>query len=480
MKRKKYYTVFLSLLLLTSACNEWLDVKPKSQIEEDVLYRREGGYKDVLYGAYTNMITPAMYGCEMTFGMVDVLGYVYPQVGNSEYTEYTEYIEAKNGNYTDSRVESIFNEMWQTGYNTIANLNNLIDNMQTADRTLFSKDNYNVILGEAFGLRAFLHFDLLRLFAHAYQSDAAAPAIPYVTRYGFTTTPQYTVAAVVDSILSDLQTASTLLRTSDPIVTGREITAIDDDGYLLKRPFRFNYYAVKATMARVYLYKSDFGNAADCADEVINSGKFLWTHEDRMVVTNTATRDYSFSSEQVFVLHIPNLSDNTRYRIQEPYGELHFSDSDLDALYPSSDDWRKLFLWTASVTSQVRYTTKLSQPEGMPDSLAHRMPIIRLPELYLISAEAALTSDTEKTRTRINEIHKHREFNIEIPVGVTADVLSNEILQEYRREFIAEGILFYYYKRLNADHIAGMAGVYDRTRYVLPAPQEEIEFGNRH
>ncbi|MDR3246112.1 MAG: RagB/SusD family nutrient uptake outer membrane protein [Prevotellaceae bacterium] len=477
MKRKNYYIIPIMLLLLTS-CEDWLDVKPKAQIEEDVLYQQEGGFKDVLYNAYINMITPAMYGGEMTFGMVDVLGYVYPQVGSLEY------MEARNGNYADSRVEAIFNSMWQTGYNTIANLNNLIKNLKTADRTLFSKDNYNVVLGEAYGLRALLHFDLLRLFAPSYQANAEALAIPYITQYSFNITPQYTVSGIIDSVLIDLRVAADLLRESDPIATGRQITAIDDDGYLLKRPFRFNYYAVKAVMARVYLYKSDFINATLCADEVINSGKFSWLHEDRMVVTNIATRDRTFSSEQIFVLHVPNLNDNTGTRLHESglvTGRLlRFTDSDLDALYPSSDDWRKLFLWTPAVTSQIRYTTKLEQPEGMPDSLTRRMPVIRFPELYLISAEAALSSDPEKTRSRINELRRRRECNIEIPAGTAAEILRTEILQEYRREFIAEGILFYYYKRLDSEHIEGLAGTFDKTKYILPLPLEEIEFGNRH
>ncbi|MDR0765521.1 MAG: RagB/SusD family nutrient uptake outer membrane protein, partial [Odoribacteraceae bacterium] len=240
---KKYYLLPL-LLLLAASCEEWLDVKPRAQIEADVLYQREAGFKDVLYTAYINMISPEMYGREMTYGLVDVLGNVYPSVGTAEYAE------AHAGNYTYSFLETMINAIWQTGYNTIANLNSLVEHLRVADRSLFSGDNYNVITGEALGLRAFLHFDLLRLFAPSFKAAPDALAIPYVTRYGHEITPDYTVAAVLDSILVDLNEAAALLHAADPLVTGRVITTLTDDGYLLDRHFRLNYHAVKATMAR--------------------------------------------------------------------------------------------------------------------------------------------------------------------------------------------------------------------------------------
>ncbi|MDR1414525.1 MAG: RagB/SusD family nutrient uptake outer membrane protein [Odoribacteraceae bacterium] len=475
---KKYFLpIILAALLLNTACERWLDVKPKAQIEADVLYSREAGYKDVLYNAYIQMISSAMYGCEMTFGLVDVLGNVYTYVGTGEYTY------ARDGDYTNAQLETTINNIWQSSYNAIANINSLVENTRAADPALFTDDNRDIILAEALGLRAFIHFDLLRLFAPSYKMDPNAFAIPYVTRYTNQITPEYTVAAVIDSILVDLNQAAALLHDTDPIITGRQITANTDDGYLLQRRFRLNYYAVKAVLARVYLYKADLPNAALCADEVINAGKFPWTRDDRIVVTDPTVRDATYSSEQVFALHIPRLSEYTANRLREEGLNsshlLQFSNADVEALFPTADDWRELFAWTAPRTDQRRYNTKLAQPEGYPDSLANRLPLIRLPELYLISAEASLTVDPEKSRLLVNELKAHRECDILLPAAATADDTRAEILQEYRREFIAEGILFYYYKRLDADQMANIPGNYDKTRYTLPIPAEEIEFGNR-
>ena len=54
-----------------------------------------------------------------------------------------------------------------------------------------------------------------------------------------------------------------------------------------------------------------------------------------------------------------------------------------------------------------------------------------------------------------------------------------EIRAEYIREFTCEGQLFYYYKRNNSTTMDGLVGEFNTELYVLPLPEEEIEFGNR-
>ena len=55
----------LTAVMALTACNDWLDVEPKSQIKENKQFSREGGYKDQLTGVYTAMATPQMYGQNM-------------------------------------------------------------------------------------------------------------------------------------------------------------------------------------------------------------------------------------------------------------------------------------------------------------------------------------------------------------------------------------------------------------------------------
>lgn len=67
---------------------------------------------------------------------------------------------------TSTTVRAQIDAMWSKMYNMLANVNNLLDNIDKR-QSVFTGDNYNIIKGEALGLRAYIHFDLLRLFASA-------------------------------------------------------------------------------------------------------------------------------------------------------------------------------------------------------------------------------------------------------------------------------------------------------------------------
>lgn len=467
-----------SISLLTS-CDDWLDVKPKSEIEGSEMFSTEDGYKDVLNGIYTAMSQTSLYGRELTFGLLDVIGSCYYQAGYNGVYSY-----ALNNDYKNAMVENLINNVWQRGYYAIATANELLNQLGNNDASHFAKDNFNVMKGEAIALRAFLHFDILRLFAPSFSVDANAPAIPYVTTYSYNVTPTSTVKETLGFILKDLQEAASLLKQSDPIVTGREITTADDDGYLMNRQYHMNYYAVVATMARVYLYMQDYSNARQCANEVINSGKFPWTKVDDIATSTDGNRDRTFTSEQVFALQMDNLGD---YILNYIYGHntvsLNIYSYWLSTVFPSSThatDWRYVYFFTNKEVDAYgsSYTSTKLWQEGMNENYIKRMPIIRLPEMYLILAEC----DVENAAEPLNTIREHRGVTAKVNVSGQS-ALDDEITKEYFREFYNEGQMFHRYKRLNADKRFGYYNFskvsFDTKKYVLPMPEEEIEFGNR-
>lgn len=119
---------------------------------------------------------------------------------------------------------------------------------------------YETMKGEALGLRAFLHFDLLRMFGPIYKEHPASKAIPYRTAFDKDATPVLSASEVVDAILKDLNAAEKLLEESDPLdfftdQMGEDATEVNP--FLVNREFRMNLYAVKAMLARVYCYKGD-------------------------------------------------------------------------------------------------------------------------------------------------------------------------------------------------------------------------------
>lgn len=80
--------IFISLaVLLCTACDDWLDVSPKTEIKSDDNYASEQGYKDALTGVYLLLAEENLYGKELTFGMLDAMAQYYTGMrSNNTYT----------------------------------------------------------------------------------------------------------------------------------------------------------------------------------------------------------------------------------------------------------------------------------------------------------------------------------------------------------------------------------------------------------
>ena len=62
MKKNIIYSLSLFLLLSLSACNQWLEVEPKTEIKSDKMFENETGFRDALIGCYMMMADSTLYG----------------------------------------------------------------------------------------------------------------------------------------------------------------------------------------------------------------------------------------------------------------------------------------------------------------------------------------------------------------------------------------------------------------------------------
>lgn len=179
MMKKNIYrlqVVFLLVagLLSATSCNDWLDVKPKTEEEAEELFSTIDGFKSALAGVYIGLSQSGLYGREMTFGMVGVLGQEWGD-GATLKTNYSAYNYLLNYNYEQSVSKALIDVVWNKMYENIANVNTLIQYTDLKREVL--GDYYEVVKGEALALRAYMHFDLLRLFAPYDFTAEAEPAI---------------------------------------------------------------------------------------------------------------------------------------------------------------------------------------------------------------------------------------------------------------------------------------------------------------
>lgn len=61
---RKYIQIisFLLAAVTLSGCENWLDVKPETEVNEDDMFNTEQGFMDALYGIYVNMGKSDLYG----------------------------------------------------------------------------------------------------------------------------------------------------------------------------------------------------------------------------------------------------------------------------------------------------------------------------------------------------------------------------------------------------------------------------------
>lgn len=264
---KLWNIIWIGVILVCGAgCSSFLDVQPKDKQSEKQLFATKGGFYTAVNGIYNKMSSSALYGKNLSYELVDVISKRYQSLPVNTY------LTALNTfAYTDNMVEKELTSTWTTAYNTILNCNVVLENIEESEGVLQSQE-YRVLKGEMLAVRAFLHFDMLRLFGPVYKLHPEAEAIPYNESSKVTALLLITADSVLrEKILRDLDEAEELLADSDPVIENGPMASLekDEEVYLRYRQLRMNYYAVLALKARVYLYAGEEASALAAARKLL-------------------------------------------------------------------------------------------------------------------------------------------------------------------------------------------------------------------
>ncbi|WP_343321046.1 RagB/SusD family nutrient uptake outer membrane protein [Sphingobacterium multivorum] len=250
-------TIKLLLILLTAltffSCKKFLDVQPEDKVSESQLYSTKNGIRSVLNGIYLDLAANQLYGDNLTLSTIEILGQRYNI--SSEHNQYKTSTYAYKDKPTVNQMENI----WSTAYSTILNINVFLENLDKYKGVL-DQSTENGYRGEAIAMRAFLHFDLLRLYGPRYSTvDSTKQSLPYYKNSKTEVNPLLPANQFMDIVLADLNIAETLLQNDPIITTGVNVSKPEDlvDFQNNNRNYRLNYYAVKGLKARAYLYRGD-------------------------------------------------------------------------------------------------------------------------------------------------------------------------------------------------------------------------------
>ncbi len=337
-----------------------------------------------------------------------------------------------------------YSSFWSDIYNSILQANNIIQGIEAleAKGTTLDFKNYK---GQALTLRALMHFDLVRLYGITYTQNKAAFGVPVVTRVlSASELPlRNTVAETFTQILKDLSDAANLLPKAKA------------NGFI-------NYYGNRALQARVYLTMGNYDSAFAAAESVITASNVYSLYSNAEWVGSWATQ---FGKESIFELVMAKdqgeLGSGSlgfyylRSKDNNALGNFIVSDYYLNRLNEDPTDVRWGILTNDEISSSrkgacYKYVGSVSKSgDGKEPYTAVNIKVIRLSEVYLIAAEAALKKsnpDASKAAAYLNQIRKRAPALAPV---TAATVSEQNILDEKSKELLCEGQRFFDMLRAN-------------------------------
>lgn len=443
----QYVCLFLSVVAFSS-CNDFLDVQPKGQLEQSKMFDDMMGFEDAMFGIYAKMAAGDLYGENLSWGMIDQIGQQFGYDNPQELTYHFNHYD-----YRNQQARNVIDKVWAKQYEVIASINNVLVHV---DQKSFAPEERKHMKGECLGLRAFLHFDVARLFCNDYtRSNATTEGLPYATTFNLKNKEKHTLFETFQLILNDLNEAETLLADDDDV----SYDGTFQRDYSKGRVMLFNKYAVKATKARVYYAMGNYTEAARCAREVIAANQLFKLNS---ASTIDAVMRFPANKEMIFGLYNNTKGEAIRSTFLRSTGKGSYTEArrDVKDLYETNT--------FSALSSDLRYSTffrenasggtssfsfvRLIQndAEAKSTDALKGFVLISLPEMYYILAESVYDSNSTEAISLLNQVRKSRGLAAIASTRVDSKAkFVNEMLLERRREFPGMGQTFYALKHYN-------------------------------
>lgn len=478
--------IAIAMLLVSSACNDWLDVQPKSQLGREELFDDYAGFKDALTGCYMSMCSSDVYGQMLTMQVPDIMAQIWTVNPNGDYSTYR---MIANYDYPSDVSREVFQTIWGGLYRVIVQANAILEKIEAKAGVFPSEREKAIVEAETRAIRACCHLDVLRLFGQMPQGGTVEKKLPYTEDVSREAKTYYSYSEFCEKLEADLNRAADLLKEYDVVCeddnwTKWGLTGVGTDKLLVNRDLHFNYFAVKALQARYYLYTGKTGEAYSAAKEVVEH-----PYAGKLADNSDYTKGY-YTNPSEALFHL-NRSDWNNIQNQLVFGSfdrreapIYVPETRLKELYPNytTDNRYKLFNLTKvnngdmpqPILQKYFRNDNLVGSSPSDDDLIHRIqviPILRASEMYLIVMETS--EDLDEINRLYYDYMAHRNVLVDEHRFDSREEVREEVLDEYRREFYGEGQLFFVYKRTGAASMKWGEGNVGENQYIVPIPQTE-------
>lgn len=500
MKIKKIWMPFLLLVGMLSSCEKFLDVSAGNQILQEDFFGDGDGFHVAVNGVYRRLSENSLYGRNLSWGFISGLGSNY-QINTALPSDVR---FGANFEWDNSNVLSATEQIWSRGYNLIANANNIIQQAETRDSAFFQYGNMekNLILGEMYGIRAMMHFELLRLFSPAPVTGFTGTAIPYVTAYPDRQPQPKSQDEVFSHIVADMEKAKTLLGpldtayivrpgTTTPIIRSIEgrirYTArydIEQGDFFNYRAQRMNFFAATGLLARIYLYRQDYDKAYENAKIVYDyqiGGWFTWTAASNQ---GSSTNIDNINTKRPLELLLAFANNRNYDNFDAVSSNVNaFRMNAMDLLFANDlNDYR--YVGWYNRYGDLRYLT-WTRPLGTSANALNvaqyqgpLLPLMRFSEMYHIIIECLARQERVPEAVDIlNDLRTRRGALRRIETTLTSAELMDVLVNDIIRETLTEGQTFFMFKRLNRNIYRGATDrVMAPADWVAPIPLSETNY----
>ncbi|MCM4157566.1 RagB/SusD family nutrient uptake outer membrane protein [Gramella sp. AN32] len=458
------------LLLLSTSCSDFLEEDPENLVATSNYYTTEQDAIAAVNSIYAYLgsydasrgNTAGVY--HSTFWITQGLAsdeMLNNQLGTPQYDQLATF------SYNADNAALL--EIWQIHYKTIYLANVAIDRIPSID---MDPAVQNRLINEAKFLRGLLYFNMVRMFGE----------IPLVISEDAPLNPEAaSVSAIYDQIIADL-TAAESLPADGEIQQGRATTG-----------------AAKGILAKVYLRMGEFQLAADKAKEVIDSGQYdLWDDfSEAFEISSRGGKEAVFSVGfgdgggaisfwevgQFNVRLLPTelsrevdgVSNTQGWQIALP--DLYDSYEDIDERKEATFMTNFMASDGTTVNLDKIYIDKYWDREADPTAGGsfNDFPVLRYSDVLLVYAEAqASLNNFSEANEYLNMVRERAGLDdVDVSdMGGFIDVLLNE----RRREFVAEGMRWFDLTRLGSleEAVQEAKNINVGSEYYLfPIPQRE-------
>ena len=268
----KIYKILIILLLsvVVFSCQDELDTNPTDSTSGDVLFSDVEKANVALNGIYRAMYVADKWSdgwADEEFGTTafiltyDLMGedMVQNEMGSGWF--WFDYVYNVKSDYTNKRGRPY--AVWYFYYTIISNVNAII---AAQDGMTGAPSDINSLMGQAYALRAYAYFNLIRFYQQTYVGNENAPGVPIYTEPTTNISegqPRGTVADVYTRIDADMEQAIQLLNPADAAPR--------------THPSHIDYYVANGIKANIALEKNDWATAESAANIAMSGGTTMLT-----------------------------------------------------------------------------------------------------------------------------------------------------------------------------------------------------------